>query len=553
MDTSNTFLRLRAGVALLALAFATLADAQDLRFDQKYIERIKQSQDIGRLSVDSFGEQISLKNGAVEFNWTDIDIPGNNKLPVRLKRSHVVEDEGAGRSGKLGGFGVGGSLDVPYLRGIFSPDGWQVYGSSPNSRCSQPAQPPDYNHLTAVDYASGNWLHVPGYGEQHMLRDPSSQLPTPSNGANYPWITKGFWRFSCLASTKNGYPGEGFVALSPEGDKYYFDWVVSKTHSGLSKRTGNYSASVSMSRVAVFFLATRVEDRFGNWVTYTYNGDQLSRIDASDGRYIRVTGTSGGNITSVESSIGSWTYAYGDKSLTVTQPDSAQSRYVQSGDMSITPTPSPPMYTGKPSCPMPEPSSGNFSYAVILPSGATATYELSVRRHFRNNIPKLCNSFMDARGPSVSYQYLSIPDFSDTFTLISKSIEGPGLPSMRWSYTYDIGVGDEAFEKNCKRPNLPANECSKSMQTEVRGPENDFKRYTFGAWYNFNEGLDLGVETGSITSGSSGNTVNILSKSENEYIANDEAANQPFPSFVGSGHGSNSDASIAGLRAANKT
>ncbi|WIH07033.1 RHS repeat protein [Xanthomonas translucens pv. graminis] len=160
---------------------------------------------------------------------------------------------------------------------------------------------------------------------------------------------------------------------------------------------------------------------------------------------------------------------------------------------------------------------------------------------------------MDARGPSVSYQYLSIPDFSDTFTLISKSIEGPGLPSMRWSYTYDIGVGDEAFEENCKRPNLPANECSKSMQTEVRGPGNDFKRYTFGAWYNFNEGLDLGVETGSIMSGSSGNTVNILSKSENEYITNDEAANQPFPSFVGSGHGSNSDASIAGLRPLKRT
>jgi hypothetical protein len=93
MDTSNTFLRLRAGVALLALAFATLADAQDLRFDQKYIERIKQSQDIGRLSVDSFGEQISLKNGAVEFNWTDIDIPGIASLLRRHGHEQVHQHQ----------------------------------------------------------------------------------------------------------------------------------------------------------------------------------------------------------------------------------------------------------------------------------------------------------------------------------------------------------------------------------------------------------------------------------------------------------------------------
>ncbi|UYB52311.1 hypothetical protein OCJ37_20510 [Xanthomonas sp. AM6] len=43
MDTFATFLRLRAGATLLAMAFATLANAQELRFDQKYIECSKQS------------------------------------------------------------------------------------------------------------------------------------------------------------------------------------------------------------------------------------------------------------------------------------------------------------------------------------------------------------------------------------------------------------------------------------------------------------------------------------------------------------------------------
>ncbi|MCC4596063.1 RHS repeat protein [Xanthomonas campestris pv. phormiicola] len=555
MEKFDTFLRLRAGVVLLAMAFAMLADAQELRFDQKYIERIKQSQDIGRLSVDSFGEQVSLKNGAVEFNWTDIDIPGNSKLPVRLQRSHVIEDEGAGRSGKLGGFGVGGSLDVPYLKGVFSTNGWQVYGSSPNSRCSQPAQPPDYT-LTASDYWSGNWMHIPGSGDQAMLDEPASQLPAPSNGTSYPWITKNFWRISCLASTKNGYPGEGFVALSPEGDKYYFDWVVSKAHPDISKRIGNYSAKASMSRLAVFFLATRIEDRFGNWVTYTYNGDQLSRIDASDGRYISVTGTSGANITSVESSVGTWTYAYDDKSLIITQPDNAQSRYVQTGNMEILPSPSLPLYTDTARCPLPEPSSGDFTYAVTLPSNATATYAFSVKRHFRHNIPKQCNSFMDAAGASTTYQYLTIPNFSDTLTLVSKSIAGPDLPSMQWTYTYDIGARPLAYEETCARTDLPNPEltCSKSMQTEVRGPENDFKRYKFGAWYQLNEGVDLGAETGTVTNSGSGDVVTILSTSENEYVATADVAAMPFPNLVGSDNmGNNDDISTSGLRPLKRT
>ncbi|CBA16818.1 RHS repeat domain-containing protein [Xanthomonas albilineans] len=551
MDRFQAFSQLRACVALLTLGFVATAYADELRFDQKYIERIKQSQETARLSVDSFGEQVNLKDGGVVFNWTDIDIAGNSKLPVRLQRSIVVEDQGVGRSGKLGGFGVGGSLDVPYLKGIFSPDGWQVYGSSPNSRCSQPAQPPNYNQLTAVDYASGNWLHIPGSNEQQMLMDPASQLPAPGDGTRYPWITKGFWRFSCLANTKNGYPGEGFVALSPEGDKYYFDWVVSKIHSGLSKQVGNLNGSLSMPRLAVFFLATRVEDRFGNWVTYTYNGDQLSRIDASDGRYILVTGTSGDNITSVRSSIGTWTYAYGDQSLVVNQPDNAQSRYVQTGLMDITPLESELFYENPPQCEPPAESAGGFTYAVTLPSNATATYIFSVRRHFRSNIYKICNAGLVPKTQLVSYEYLTTPNFSDTFTLLSKSISGPGLPTMQWSYTYDIGSQGGPFQQDCQRPTF---QCHKYVQTEVRGPDNDFKRYTFGVLYNVNEGWDLGVETGSITTSSSGDTANILSKSENEYIGNEEVANQPFPSFVGSGHGANSDdQSIAGLRPLKRT
>jgi len=166
-------------LASVLLMVAWPASGQVQRFEQRYAERLQQSQDIGRFSASSFGEQLNLKDGSVEFKWTDIDIPGNSKLPVRLQRSLVVEDQGAARGGSLGGSGRGGSLDVPYLKGVFGTNGWQVYGNSPNARCSVPAVPPT-EAMPASDYWSGNWMHVPWAGDQIMLDSPAAQLPAPS-------------------------------------------------------------------------------------------------------------------------------------------------------------------------------------------------------------------------------------------------------------------------------------------------------------------------------------------------------------------------------------
>ncbi len=531
-DTAGHLRKVMLGVMATCLGLVAFdAIAQELRYDQKYLERIQQSQDIGRYSASSFGDQINLKNGGVEFRWTDVDIPGNSKLPVRLQRSLVIEDQSAGRSGSLGGFDVGGAIDIPYLKGVFASSGWQVTGSNPNARCSAPGAPPGTSSIPSRDFWSGNWLHLPWGGEQLMLPSAGSPLPAPSDGVSHPWVTKDFWRISCLAATKNGYPGEGFVALSPEGDRYYFDWVVTKTHPTMSKRIGNYSASASVSRVAVFFLVSRIEDRFGNWVSYTYNGDQLARIDASDGRFIRVTSMSGSNIAAVETSVGNWSYAYSAGALTVTRPDGSQSRYAQTGQMLVYPTPSLPLYDGTPNCPAPEPSTGSFSYQVTLPSNATASYAFQAQRHYTHNVPKICNSFLDAAGPSTSYQFLSIPNFTDSFTLISKTVSGPGLPSRQWTYSYEIGAQPLAFESRCSTSTGTV--CSKTIQTEVRGPEGEMQRYTFGAWYLYNSGQDMGVETGSLVGSGGSQVFNVLSKTENEYITSEEVAGMPFPDQVG--------------------
>ncbi|HVI26067.1 MAG TPA: RHS repeat protein [Xanthomonadaceae bacterium] len=511
------------------------AHAQEtLRFDQKYIEAIKKSSGISPVAMDAFGDQIDLATGGATFRWTDIDVPGNNALPVRLQRSLVVEDKRHG-DGQLHGFGSMGSLDIPYLKGVFSTYGWQVTGSDPNARCSHPSAPPPMagGKLGASDYWSGNWLHIPWEGDQAILQNPAAEIPRPAGSASL--ITRNFWVFQCLPSTKNQYPGEGFIARSPSGEKYYFDWVVTRPFGALTKRLGNYGDGktgafvASMARETVFFLVTRIEDRFGNWVTYDYDGSNLRKITASDGRFITLT-WSGGQVISAQSNLGTWTYASTREGFTVTPPDGNRWVYVQGGLMEIEPSQDLPVYDPTPRCPLPDLSTGTYSLAVTHPSGATATFHFQVKRHFKNNVPEMCNSFID--GGLTSYKYLTIPNFSDTFTLVSKTVTGIALPAMQWTYSY-TGGGPFAFEDVCSNPPTPY-ACPPNKTTVVRGPDRSYKRYTFGNLYNVNSGQLLRIDEGYETGAAPDVQVVIQRSKVNSYITADDLSTQPFPDCVGS-------------------
>jgi YD repeat-containing protein len=45
-------------------------------------------------------------------------------------------------------------------------------------------------------------------------------------------------------------------------------------------------------------MVSRIEDRFGNFVTYTYAGNRLTAITASDGRSITLSYNANGHVTS---------------------------------------------------------------------------------------------------------------------------------------------------------------------------------------------------------------------------------------------------------------
>ncbi|MGS1078415.1 RHS repeat domain-containing protein [Pseudoxanthomonas beigongshangi] len=507
-------------IGVLSVVFSSTALAQaEYGIHQKSLERVNAASKVAPLTTDIFGERVSLFNGATTFSNIDISIPGNTSLKVSLAREYSMEDRGQiqplGRS-HLGGFGEW-DIDLPHVKGTFlSHIGWKVVGSDPYARCTAPDEPISTGAFNARDYWSGYHFHRMAQGDTALLYLANGAFPTPTNGQTYTWNTKENWRFSCTATTKNAYPGQGFVAHSPDGKKYYLDWVV--TRQAPSIRAGfTYSTYDRSLRDTIFFMVSRVEDAFGNWVNYSYTGDKLTSITASDGRFINLS-YSGSNVVSVTSSIGTWTYSYVNGRLSsVALPDGSNWAYTTVGELKVTSVDPLIVSDWVADCNNVEPDNGGeFRYTVKHPGGASAAYYFRLYRNFRHNIPKLCEK------PRVDYEYWIIPNWSDNYAIQSKTVTGVGLPEMVWTYTY--GNGNRlAFRQNC--PNWGTFACTISKVNTVQGPDK-IEKYEFGILYEINEGQLLKKETRTLG--------DVLLRTETyNYVSETDLSSMSFDGYAG--------------------
>ena len=173
----------------------------------------------------------------------------------------------------------------------------------------------------ASDYWQGTYLSVPGQGSQEVLKRSTSYGAMPQDGRNYPLVTRENWQLTCLPSIQNG-PGEGFVAVSPDGVRYRFDWLATRMQTEVKK------LGASVGRQDMFLMATEVTDRFGNWVRYTYDAAApllLQRMESNDGRVLVISNVNGRAATVND---GSRTFSYSYDGLgnlkNVVQPDGSR-------------------------------------------------------------------------------------------------------------------------------------------------------------------------------------------------------------------------------------
>jgi RHS repeat-associated protein len=453
---------------------------------------------------DLMGDKVNLFNGSLEFEHTDINLPGNSSLAVALIRRYSV---GRPRD-VLGQFGDW-DLEAPRIGGSFAGQ-WrtntggtnrctgfsappQVTGySGPQARgVSEPLQPiPEAREVLesaaergvvgfiASDYWQGTFLHVPGQGSQEVLRRASAYTHSPGSVTDYPLVTHQNWQISCLDTVQNA-DGEGFLATSPDGVKYRFDWMASRYHGEVKK------SGAVLGRSDVFLMATRVTDRFGNWVSYTYDPQNpylLKRIDASDGRFIQLNIVNGATVSATD---GTRTFTYGYNSGSgfgpglswVQQPDG--SRWI----FNLSPMTAENLTNlgENATCDYPGDSSVLVGAGTIThPSGAVGKFEAEYQVLGRSHVERRCKSVPGVPSFTIGAVW---PKWFISQVLTKKELSGPGLDTLVWAY----GYSSEGSWSDCTT-------CSDLRQVFVTSPSGIVTTHTFGNRWRVSEGQLLQVD-----------------------------------------------------------
>jgi hypothetical protein len=439
---------------------------------------------IATLGPDLFGDKISLYNGSFHFEHTEFELPGNNALTVALVRHHPP-----GRRPLVRGAMADWDLNTPRVEGTFAEsEGWIPEFGSVNNRCSAFNSPPGVTRggFSAQDfmpweYWQGTNLVIPGQGSQEILKRSPAYLRKPLDGASYPLVTSNNWQIDCLPSLQNN-AGEGFFAVSPDGVRYRFDWMASRPQAFLKK------GDAVLTRRDFFLMATLVTDRFGNWVSYSYdsaNPMNLQRIQSSDGRAISLTYLNG-RVSSANDGTRTWRYFYSAQGdlQTVLQPDNSSWQFDLRGLVApeLVPIPN----EGIATCDsMPESPGGVFTGSITHPSGAKGTFASMFSPRGRTNVPRVCETL-----PGV-FPYVEVnptwPRSMANQGLISKRISGPGMEDMVWSYA-DYALPEGGW--------TTCTDCPDRKFVLVTEPSGATTRHTFGISFRVNEGQLLRTDEG---------------------------------------------------------
>jgi RHS repeat-associated protein len=524
-----------AGALLTVLPVVSLA--QDISIYDEQGKLLRGNERVSTLGTDLFGDQVSLYTGSLEFVQTDVSLPGNNALPVSVGRRFTVGANGM-RNGHFGDW----DLEIPRAHGVFARgtllSGWNSNGSA--QRCSQYGAPARVSYTppggTAASYDAwnfwqGNFIYLPGAGDQEILQRAAGNTQAPGGvPSNYPLVTKSGGMIQCIPLASG--TGEGFLLTTPDGTQYRFDVMLSRDTQGLkggmsTERGGDgdeepppptEGTQVVLPRQEVWIVPSRVTDRYGNYVTYNWNGWQLTSmvatsIDASkpDGRTLTFTYHPSTNlIKNVTATVQSggfgssriWTYSYGTGLTSITQPDASTWTFNLA-----------PLYEqlemsqpSQSSCNGPAPASWeNHEGTMTHPSGATGAFRVTELNHGRTWVKRACQNVLN--GNIIPGTWSLDPREFPVLSLTRKKIEGSGLPSggYTWVYAYDTSTGNNPSScwdpAGTAQPVVLPNDtlaCTSSSPTtktvEVTDPHGDVLRYTYGIRSEVNDGQLLNTE-----------------------------------------------------------
>jgi hypothetical protein len=520
-------LRIKTCAALTLLyLFAHSAIAQDQA--AAVLERVRVRSTVQPLGPRPFGESINLYTGSLSFSQTDVEYPGTGPTIV-LTRSVSTQKRFAPGYSFFGDW----VFDIPRIEtlvrrpvgGLGTPGANWIVGPLPQgvARCSQldiPHEADGSQHL----WWQGYELIMPGSRQTMMRAAAALQMPSMTHAGSpvvFTGTTRDDWRIGCLPSTSNGQTGEGFLVVDPQGTKYFLDYLIGKDGGMVLEFEGGTTIRHPIMLAAM--MVSRIEDRFGNSLTFSYSGTRLGSIAASDGRHLTVnwrTGTTEDLVASiVVQSNGpkpqTTTYEYATvNSITrltgVVRPDGSRWGFANLASMvgifspigcgqrtfdPATSTTAPPLVA-----------------TLTHPSGLTGQFTLRSTLHGRSYVPSFCDTIPEAHEANH-------PVFA-TYSLVSKQFSGPGLTAQTWNYTY-APVQASAHVDAC----ATAGTCLETKWVDVLDPAGVQTRYTFSNRWNETEGKELSIDVYPSGSGTP------MQSTVNAYASPSAG---PYPASIGS-------------------
>lgn len=531
-------------VAFLITAWGG-ALAGDVIPQQEYHKYIDKHKTIQSMDSPFFGEQVNLRDGGVMFRVVDGELAGTGPT-IRIVRTFRLRENN--RFVDISGTNVAGwMLEVPRMKTITnytegsqssSVYGWQVPGSDKNARCTNfaapgPIIPGPQRYWDPYEWWSGYQIVDEFGNEQEVLKASSNY----SEITGFKAVTTGNWRFACLPTMADGSLGEGFLATAPDGTRYWFNYLVYTNADWMTKPMGTIPASIRevarrttsnqasegtmapandvLVRRHAMLLATRMEDRFGNWLTYQYSGTGLTRINASDGRFLEVGGTSPKTVSLGSGTVKrTWTYVSGTPT-SVTLPDGSAWVYSFSS-LTAANIPAIGSYiTG--TCEARTVNTGDtVQGTAISPSGATGTFTFTLRRFGRSYTFKECN---DPDGDGDGFATFPVDWFA--YALTQKTLSGPGMDAQTWTYAYS--PANASWDTECSAG------CSSEVWTDVVAPDGVRQRSVFSNRFNETENLLLREETYSPAN----SLRRVILHEYATYPAYSASSPYPWPQFVG--------------------
>lgn len=449
------------------------------------------SYDITPETTGLIGEQIDLNSGAVSFSQTDLTIPGNSQLlPIAVRRSFSDANFKQKATSEFADW----SLDLPSIHTTVLMPGTPNAGSwGKGLECSGVQRPGAINYkgqvIDAPQYWNGTTLLVDG-SQKHLLYRGTPDIT---------YTTKDHWKATCFK--KNDGTGEGFKVTSPKGVVYTLD---------VPHAVRNFTLNQDQLALPIYHLYLRVSqitDPQGNWVKYKYtsylNANQktsqrLNQIESSDGRLVTFTYHTQSNqehlVKTLSANGRTWEYQYTDDLvpslyrvyLPVDTTNSNNQLHWEFDLHELTLWHNPlfniEFQEMQRLC---QKSAMEVHGQIKHPHGAKAGFTLKPVFHGRTQVPsRLDNGSVEKD----SRCYV-------TLGLQKKTLFGPGIDTMNWSYSYseNRGAYSTASDAVAASSQLDGYSSLDLKETSVTAPDGSKVISVFFRGWTYQEGEQLGT------------------------------------------------------------